>query len=228
LKHNRSLEPPSLSKPAVRSSASTLDHTGESLLIQEIHEFDIEAVGRYNAKAKDQFKLRPELGPCPFEGDIQTSPIVLLLANPGFDESSTLDDHKFKAEGWPLAGLHSDAPKGMCGWWRPRLRVLCEKYGDQYVSSKVAALQLNPWASTNFDSSLRLPSQDRMLEIAEGAAKRGAILLVMRAARQWLESDVLRKHEHRYGTKSPRCSYVTEANLGAEAWGKVNAALDVV
>lgn len=198
------------------------------MLLREIHESDIEAIEQYNAKAKDQFKLRPELGPCPFEGDIRTSPIVLLLANPGFDENSSLDDHKFKAEGWPLAGLHSSAPKGMSGWWRPRLRVLCEKYGDQYVSSKVAALQLNPWASTNFDGSLRLPSQSKMLEIAEDAARRGAILLVMRAALQWLESDVLRTHPHRYRTKSPRCSYVTEANLGAEAWDKINAALGVV
>ena len=198
------------------------------MLLREIHEGDIGAIDRYNAKAQDQFKLRPELGPCPFEGDIQSSPIVLLLANPGFDENSSLGDHKFKAEGWPLAGLHTNAPKGMRDWWRPRLRVLCEKYGDQYISSKVAALQLNPWASTNFDASLRLPSQSKMLEIAEGAARRGAILLVMRAARQWLESDLLRAHPHLYGTKSPRCSYVTEPNLGAEVWGKINAALAVV
>lgn len=198
------------------------------MLLREIHEADFDAIGRYNANAKEQFKLRTELGPCPFEGDIRAAPIVLLLANPGFDKKSTVDDHKFKAEGWPLSGLHSDAPVGMRDWWRPRLRALCERFGDKYVSSKIAALQLNPWASTNFDSSLRLPSQDKMLRIAEDAAERGAIILVMRAARQWLESDVLRAHPHRYGTKSPRCSYVTEPNLGAEAWAKINAALAVV
>jgi hypothetical protein len=197
-------------------------------LLQDIYKSDINEIQQYNKRVNDQFKLHPELGPCPFEGDIKTSPIVLLLANPGFDERSSLDDHKFKVKDWPLSGLHSKAPEGMSEWWRPRLRVLCEKFGDQYVSSKIAALQLNPWASTKFDRNLRLPSQSKMLEIAEDAARRGAILLVMRAARIWLQADGLRTHPLRYCTKSPRCSYVTEANLGAEAWSKVNAALEMI
>ena len=195
------------------------------MLLHEIHSSDVDTIARYNAKAQEHFKLRAELGPCPFEGDIETSPVVLLLANPGFDERSSLDDHKFKVDGWPLASLHHSAPEGMRDWWRPRLRALCERYGDQYISSKVAALQINPWASTNFDSGLRLPSQSKMLEIAEGAARRGAVLLVMRAARLWLESDVVQAYPLRYCTKSPRCSYVSEANLGAEAWRKINVAL---
>lgn len=195
------------------------------MLFREIHSSDIGAIAKYNAKAKEQFRLQTDMGPCPFEGDIDKSPIVLLLANPGYDEYSSLDDHKFKVEGWPLAGLHQSAPRGMREWWRPRLRTLCERYGDQYVARKVAALQINPWASTNFDATVRLPSQSKMLELAERAAERGAILLVMRAARLWLESDVIKNYPHRYSTKSPRCSYVTEANLGGEAWEKINAAL---
>lgn len=193
--------------------------------LNEIHNLDIDYIASYNAKAKDQYRLRTELGPCPHEGNINSSPIVLLLANPGFDDNSSVDDHKFYIDGWPLAGLHETAPSGMKDWWRPRLRVLCERYGHQYISTKVAALQVNPWASTQFDSDLNLPSQGKMLEIAETAVQRGAILIMMRAAKFWLKSDVLRNHPLLYTTKSPRCSYLTEANLGAEAWREINFAL---
>lgn len=64
---------------------------------------------------------------------INSAPVVLPLANPGFDSTSTLDDHHFQIDGWPLAGLHQSAPVGMSGWWRPRLRSLCQRYGDQFI-----------------------------------------------------------------------------------------------
>lgn len=195
------------------------------MLLQEIYSSDIESIQRYNSKVGEKFKLRVELGPCPFEGNIESSPVVLLLANPGFDQNSSVDDHKFKIEGWPLAGLHQNAPIGMRDWWRPRLRVLCEHYGEQCVSSKVAALQINPWASAKFDSNLRLPSQIKMLGLAESAARRGAVLVIMRASRLWLESEFIKSYPHRYKTKSPLCSYVTEGNLGTEAWETINMAL---
>lgn len=196
------------------------------LLPQEIHALDASAIQAYNARAKNKFQLHVDMGPSPYEGDIENSPIVLLLANPGFDHTSSLQDHQFAAPGWPLSGLHEQAPIGMRNWWRPRLRTLCADYGDKYIAGRIAALQINPWACANFDSSLRLPSRAKLLGIAEGAAKRGATLIVMRARRLWLESDILRAHPHLYGTKSPRCSYVTERNLGMEAWGKIRDALE--
>lgn len=195
------------------------------MLLQEIYNSDIEAIQRYNAKVRDKFKLRVELGPCPFEGDINSSSVLLLFANPGFDETSSINDHKFTVDGWPLSGLHENAPTGMRDWWSPRLRDLCKRYGDQNISKKVAALQINPWASTNFDSNLRLPSRSKMLGLAENAARRGAVIVIMRAERLWLESNCIKNYPHRYSTKSKLCSYVTEGNLRAEAWEKINKAL---
>lgn len=113
----------------------------------------------------------------------------------------------------------------MRNWWGRRLRELCKRYGDQYISTKVAALQINPWASTNFDRDLRLPSRSKMLGLAESAARRGAVIVIMRAERLWLENDYIKNYPHRYSTKSKLCSYVTEGNLGAEAWGKINKML---
>lgn len=195
------------------------------MLIQKIEDIDTDYVTEYNRKAKPDFQLHLEMGPCPYEGEIESCPIILLLANPGYDKNSKSDDHYFKVEGWPLSGLHETAPPGMRDWWRPRLRVLSEKYGAQFISRNISALQINPWASVNFDSEANLPSQKILIDIAERAAKRGALLLVMRAERLWLQSDIIRNHKYRFSTKSKRCSFVTEGNFGDEAWKNINFAL---
>jgi hypothetical protein len=54
---------------------------------------DIESFKR---KAPEKYRLHPELGPSAYEGDIDNARIVLLLANPGFDSTSTADDHNRK------------------------------------------------------------------------------------------------------------------------------------
>ena len=193
---------------------------------EELIQADGLAIEKYNKKASDKFKLHPELGSSPFEGDIETAGVILLLANPGFDEQSTLHDHRFKRDGWPLAGLHHEAPSGLSSWWPQRLKKLTDKFGKQHVSRHVAALQLTPWASKQFDASLRLPSRERLLGLAERAAQRGAVLLVMRAYRLWDENAVVRQSPNLYRTNSWRCSYVTQGNLPADAWQKVNAVLE--
>lgn len=82
-------------------------------LLAEIERLDRESIARYNKKRSDKYRLHTELGPCPYEGDIDHAPVVLLLANPGFDNDSRIGDHDFQREGWPLSGLHDDAPDGM-------------------------------------------------------------------------------------------------------------------
>ena len=187
---------------------------------------DAEAIEFYNRKAPEKFKLHAELGPSPFEGDIKAASVVLLLANPGFDEASTLHDHTFRRDGWPLAGLHHEAPSGLSEWWPQRLKMLTQKFGAQHVSKHVAALQLTPWASNKFDASLRLPSRTRLLALAAEVAQRGAVLLVMRAERHWEDSALVKQSPNRYRANSWLCSYVTQGNLPAAAWEKINTALE--
>ena len=197
------------------------EFTNESLI-----KADAEAIELYNRKVPEKFKLHTELGPSPFEGDIRAASVVLLLANPGFDETSTLHDHTFRRDGWPLAGLHHEAPLGLREWWPKRLKALTEKFGVQHVSRQVAALQLTPWASSKFDTSLRLPSRTRLLKLAAKVAQRGAVLLVMRAERHWENSELVKHSLNRYRANSWLCSYVTQGNLPAAAWEKVNTALE--
>lgn len=182
---------------------------------------DRASVEQYNNRARPQYRLQTQLGACAFEGAIDTASVVLLLANPGFDSTSTSIDHVFRCDDWPLSGLHPHAPEGLRNWWHARLRHLVEHYGAQRVSKRVAALQLTPWASEAFDSALRLPSRSLILSVANQLAARGAVLLVMRCERQWLESDGVRASSRRFRARSVRSSYVSPNNFGDAAWGEI-------
>lgn len=191
-------------------------------MIEQIIASDFAAVERYNLKARPKHFLQTSLGPCPFEGNIHTSPVVLLLANPGFDENSSVDDHHFKIDGWPLSGLHPSAPAGMRDWWRPRLRQLCDIHGEKTIASTVAALQINPWASNKYDAGLKLPSQQSLIGLAEAAVRRSAVLIIMRAGEKWRSSEVIDNYQSTYRTNSYLSSYITEGNLPAAAWREIN------
>ncbi len=197
----------------------------ERISAEELAHADVAAIQAYNKRAPEKFALHPELGPSPFEGNIASAAVVLLLSNPGFDSSSTTDDHKFVRVGWPLAGLHPEAPFGLRRWWEKRLKYLIREFGAEAVSNRVAAIQLTPWASEKFDASLRLPSRARMLEVAGNVGRRGAVLIVMRSQKLWEESDGVKTAVGRYRVNSWRSSYVSPGNLSATGWQAVRAAL---
>lgn len=203
-----------------------------------LDKLDADAVKAYNKrietrgeKVRNRFSLQYELGPCGFEGDIEHAKVVLLLANPGFDDTSGPEDHLFSRAGWPLSGLHDDAPIGVKGWWQPRLRMLIEAVGRriqvpecearQHVAKTVGSLQLTPWASNRFDDGLRLPSRGRMLQAASSCANRGAILVLMRSRRLWTEATAVKQSPNLIQVRNPRCSYLSPGNLPEGAWARI-------
>ena len=197
----------------------------ETLSSERLSSLDGTKLASYNNRVGLEYQLRSELGPSAYEGDIDSAPVVLLLANPGFDETSTLDDHHFQRDGWPLSGLHPDAPPGLRNWWRARLDQLIVQFGAQRVSQRVACIQITPWASPKFDDSLDLPSRELLLEAANQCAARGAVMVVMRAERLWLQAEALRTTPLRFRVNSWRSSYVSPGNLPEIAWRSVVEAI---
>lgn len=201
--------------------------TSYSSLVANIWKLDGAYIGDYNERMRlrSQYRLHTNMGPCPYEGNVDSAPVVLLLANPGYDATSSEHDHFFRLDGWPLAGLHPDAPVGMRTWWQPRLRHLIEKHTLQGVSRSVAALQLNPWASERFDPRCRPPSQQLLFTIAQQALMRGAIVVRMRCAKIWSTPLQIVGDERVISTKNPRASYLSPGNLGIDRWAMIDDAV---
>jgi hypothetical protein len=178
------------------------------------------AVGAYNAVACDDFRLRAELGPVPCFGAVDTAPVVMLIANPRFDEDATLRDHAFQRSGWPLAALHPDAPSGLRQWWHERLDHLMVAFGAHAVANAVAAVPLTPWASARFDRDLRLPSRPRMLSIGASAAQRGSLIVTTCEPALWTESPAIASLApgQKLAPRAWRTCALNPANLGESAW----------
>ncbi len=196
-------------------------------------EADKGAVQAYNAtKKKEEHKLRLDLRPCPLEGDISTARVVLLLANPQFTGvDSKREDHVRKPEfdGWGIFGLHNDAAEAMQSWWRGTLGELKEhsELKDwKSLSNKVAALQLYPWASKEFDSDCYLPSSMLMMEIAHEFCKRDVLFVIARQERRW--NSILYGYDKSKILKlnSYRQSAISEGNTSKAGWKTINKALD--
>lgn len=220
-----SLSSSPLSKEEVRTRLSLimLASLNYELLQEEIQSLDNQAIDTYNSKKKadSKFLLRKEIKPCPFEGDIEQARVVMLLANPSFSPNrnngqpfSHENDHTRNSNqiGWGIFSLHEDSNPAMRNWWQGNLSQLQRDTGLswQVLSNRIAALQINAWASEQFDESCKLESLEIMRSIALEFSKRDVIFVACRRYMQWtniLDGKQILK------LNSYRRAYITRNNL---------------
>ena len=149
---------------------------------------DLDRIGMYNARRSpaSRTRLQIQMGAAPYDGDPHTARVILLLNNPVYTPGvSKPTDHLLAYAGWPLAGLHPDAPPAFRLWYQRPLGRLISDYGAQHVSKRVCLLQLCPWASQAFDLALVLPSRSHQIELAHAAVQRGAVVIAGRSFGAW-------------------------------------------
>jgi hypothetical protein len=183
----------------------------------------------HNVRAVPAYRLNVALGPVPCVGAIMTAPVVVLLPHPVLDARSTPDDYSFRRPGWPLSALHPDAPQGLGDWWRSRVADLIDAFGAQHVSNAVAAVFLTPWRSVAFAEGLRLPSRQRMLDLAASAAARDAFLLMVRGEELWTEHAGIATlpPTRRVNPSSWRVTEFNLRTLGGDAWTGICKRIEV-
>jgi len=203
---------------------------------KHIDDLDAKAVQLHNIShpwglesKKAKYHLHQNMGSCPFEGNLLTAKVILLLANPGFnkyqDPFPTKEDHKPR-DGWGIANL---SPKGESNWYRPRFRTLLDHEGEeewQSLSNKMAMVQAIPWASEKFKDLKSLPSRNLMSETikAVGEKNREALFVIMRRHKFWVEALKGVDQTRVVVNPHPICSYITKGNFGDD-WDKIKRKL---
>ena len=190
-------------------------------LAEAIAAEDRAEVHRHNAGAAPHHRLHVADDPVPCIGAITTAPVVMLLSHPAVTDAWTPDDYLFRRAGWPLSALHPDAPIGLRDAWRVRLGALIDLFGAHHVSNSVAAVFLTPWCSVAATAErLRLPSRQRMLDLAATAAARDAVLVMLRNEQQWTEHAVIAAlpSTRRFGASRWRVTELGPRTLGDDGW----------
>ncbi|MEO8217668.1 MAG: hypothetical protein ABI718_11355 [Acidobacteriota bacterium] len=197
---------------------------------------DRAAIETFNAHAQEQHRIRTEIVPEPFLGS-PDAPVVLLNLNPGFTEQD-LQLHKLpqfvessrkclRHESQPYPFFLLDPANDGPGhrWWSRKLRPLIDQFGAMRVAQNVLCVELFPYHSVRFGGGkLRVPSQQYSFDLVETALDRGALVVVMRSKKMWIEVVPRLKGYRRIGTtRSVQNPTISEANC--ERFGEIVEAL---
>jgi len=179
--------------------------------------------------------LDVNLPPGPFQGRFD-APVVVLLANPGWDEGDygsqdvppVLDlflENARSSEGTPaLCFTEAFRKSGAIQWWPDRTRDLARDLGDgdldagyEVLAQNLLTVELHGYHSKKWTAPLRnFPSQLFAFELVEGAIKRKALIIIVRCRKHWQASvPELLCYRHLIDVlESPRAAHLSRKNLG--------------
>lgn len=198
------------------------------------------AVQEFNKETEDEDKkIHLELWPEPYLGD-PDAPVVLLNANPGYDELDLLAHKKpafaQKARQNLLHGLNkTDYPFYLLDpdltfapgfwWWRKTLKDLIDHDKSKpieerlkIVAKRVFCVEYFPYHSKNYGwpdgKKYKLKSQQYSVDLVHDAIKRKALILILRKKKRWLAAvEGLENYPHCYTATAARNAQVTNNNF---------------
>ena len=157
------------------------------------------------------------------------APVFILQSNPSLQGGNPTSEQSkdaieaLKNDESPHAGLN-----GQNNWWLDRYgqlaRDVCE---TKKLAEKICSVEYFPYPSPNFDrrhAYIRLPSQNYTFSIIRRALQMKAVIVVTRSWSQWvgaipeLANAPCGEEKRVFTTNSPQCAYITEKNLGCEAY----------
>ncbi len=190
---------------------------------------DRAAIESFNANAPSMVKIRLELLPEPFLGNVQ-APVVFLALNPGY----SAEDAAFYAEAEPVCRdnlnhtvkdypfyLLNPAFTAYSGpkWWRAKLRWLIKDCGLEKVASNMCCIEYFPYHSARFSAGrLSVESQQYSFYLVRQAVQNKALIVIMRAEGLWLRAvPELKDYANRCKLRNAQRSWLSPGNF-AEGW----------
>jgi len=191
---------------------------------------DAALVDGFNQRARDRTRIRLELLPEPFLGNLD-APIVLLNLNPGFSEYDHLFHnsalgrelitrnlvHESLEFPFYLLDPRAETAPGS-GWWRQRLRQFVDAVGRIEAAHRILCIEYLPYHSARYDSQLdrvALPSQEYSRLLVRQAMERDAYFVHMRKKNsRWFEwIPELETYPHSATVKNHQRPFISRGNL---------------
>ncbi len=200
---------------------------------------DAPRVAHYNETVSDQFRLRVDVPPEPFHGNIIEADVVTLMLNPGFhdDDLAYASDPDYRKRlahemlmvppfgdypFMPLDPRWATTPTGL--WWRKVLSRFIEAVGDKRVAERFAVLEWYPYHSKSFrykPQLLRVSDATKFnQELASACIESDKIVICMRGHDLWTLGGGFDAYELPRPI-NPRCASLTPGNLGESLFDEI-------
>lgn len=165
---------------------------------------DLPCINAFNATIPENDSRRivvDSVIPEPFVGDVFSSSVVILLLNPGLDETNDPKVHadpefrdalisnmKHKRTDYPFYFFNPvfrDTPGSQ--YWRGKTKQLREIFDDSTLARNLAAIEWFPYKSKKY-GSCTVPSQQYSFQLVKDAIQRKATIVVARSKAKWEDS----------------------------------------
>ncbi len=202
---------------------------------------DEQVVRAYNKTASSNHCIHPEIPPEPYLGHPQAR-VILLNLNPGFsahDAAFYKDpialefnrknlDHE--ETDYPFYLLNPMLPQTTAGpkWWSKKLKALISIAGRKRVARGLCCIEYFPYHSRRYGRfPVILPSQQYNFYLVNKALSQGAIIVLMRSKRKWLQAvPALRGYERLVELNNPQNPALSPRNCPGGFEEIVNVLLD--
>jgi len=206
--------------------------------LPHVLESDRMFVDQHNENANREHRIVVESIPEPFIGDPNSAKVVLLLLNPGHEDTDPCDHARSEVAKTMFKNLRHERQhfpfyplgpsfKGTASarWWRRRLSGLIKEVGEEEIlAEKLLAIEWFPYHSKYWKSPKCLwPSQQYTFHLAKTMLAKGATVIGMRSRKIW--GDVDERLLRIPYLKNPRNVCVSRGNMEAGPWEALVAAL---
>jgi len=176
--------------------------------------------------------------PSPYIGDPK-APVILLNLNPGYSPNDQVSQklenfrkvakanlfHQFYNYPYYVLDPSLEGTPSGYAWFMQKLNPLMRATNltAQELSERLFTVEYFPYHSVKYGwCNGILPSQKYTINLVEEAIIRGAIIIIMRGKKIWLEAiSELIKYPKVYTLNSQQNVTVSERNIGSEAFSEV-------
>ena len=169
-----------------------------------LHPDDADSVEFHNRSSKSDYQFLLHLAPEPWIGNLQGN-LLVLYSNPGATQDNlnkvfqpkhhevmqkSISNLNQEITSFPHFHFDPELKDTEGGkWFRSKYRWLIEETSHRAVSENLITCELAPYHSVKWKVPRRkLPTQEFTYEIIRNAMSRGAVILLARTPKIWLEN----------------------------------------